>query len=147
MTTHKAPQAKVFSSARESDAGNVQGVIGYVPGTMIYGEGAVLAQNDIIQMVKIPLGATLMDCILETGALGSNVLGSVGDGADAALYITAQSVASAALLRKNGVSLAGVPKTYTEEDTIDVTLTNANPTENLAIRLDVFYIAGVDVTP
>jgi hypothetical protein len=142
MTTHYAPQAKGWAPARESDAGNVHGVIGYCPASSL-----TLAQNDIIQMVKIPLGAIVMDCILETGALGSNVLGAVGDDALSTLYITAQSVASACVLRKNNVSLAGVPKRYAVEDTIDVTLTNANPADNIAIRLDVLYICGVDETP
>lgn len=142
MTNHVAPQAKGWAPARESDAGNVHGVIGYCPASSF-----TLVQNDVVQMVKIPLGAIVMDCILETGALGANVLGSVGDGDVVALYITAQSVAAAALLRKNGVSLAGVPKRYAAEDTIDVVLTNANPADNIAIRLDVLYICGVDETP
>lgn len=142
MTTHKSPQAQAWSPCRESDAGNVQGVIGYVPVSTF-----TLAQNDVIQMVKVPLGAIVMDCTLETGALGSNVLGSIGDDDGAAIYIAAQSVASAALLRKNGVGLAGVPKRYSVQDTIDLTLTNANPADNIAIRLDVFYICGVDETP
>lgn len=142
VTTHVAPQAKGWSPARESDAGNVHGVIGYTPISSF-----TLTQGDTVQMVRIPLGAIVMDCILETGALGSNVLGSVGDDADPALYITAQSVASAALLRRNAVGLAGVPKRYTVEDTIDVVLTNANPADNIAIRLDVLYICGVDETP
>jgi hypothetical protein len=41
----------------------------------------------------------------------------------------------------------GIPYTYTDEDTIDAVFTNANPSENIGIRLDVFYICGVDVTP
>lgn len=144
MTTVYSPQAKSWSPARESDAGNVQGVIGYHPGT-----ATAWAQDDVVQMVKIPAGATVMDCILETGSLGSNVLASVGDGlgGTTARYITAQSVASAAVLRKNAVAAAGVPFTYSAEDTIDVVLSNANPTDNIAIRLDVFYICGVDTTP
>lgn len=147
MTTHKAPQAKTPYPARESDAGNVQGVIGYLPGTQIYGEGNVFADNDVVQMVKIPSGATVMDCILRTGALGSNVLASVGDGDDVDRYITATSVAANSITRANATADAGVPSTYSDEDTIDVKITNANPDENIAIRLDVFYICGVDTTP
>jgi hypothetical protein len=145
MTTHVAPQAKGWSPARESDAGNVHGVIGYLPAN----HGLTLAENDIIQMVKIPSGAILMDCMLEMPAANTNVLASVGDDTTgAALYITAQSVSGAGtLLRKNGVGLAGVPKRYSAEDTIDVTLSNANPTDAIAIRLDVLYICGVDETP
>src|SRR3972149_6484443 len=140
MADLKSPQVQSWYQARESDAGNVQGVIGYCPASTL-----TLNTTDGVQMVKVPLGAIVIDCLLETGAFGSNVLASVGDGV--ALYITAQSVAAAALLRKNAVGLAGVPKRYAAEDTIDVVFSNANPTDNIAMRLDVFFICGVDETP
>jgi|SRR3972149_2088672 len=142
MADLKSPQVQSWYQARESDAGNVQGVIGYCPASTL-----TINTTDVVQMVKVPLGAIVMDCLLETGAFGSNVLASVGDGDAVALYITAQSVAAAALLRKNAVGLAGVPKRYAAEDTIDVVFSNANPADNIAMRLDVFYICGVDETP
>ena len=143
MTVHVAAQARDSSLSRESDAGNVQAVIGYLP----LGHGLTLAQNDYIQLVKIPLGAIVMDCILETGALGSNVLVHVGDDADTDRYITAANHSSAALTRKNQTDLVGVPYRYTAENTIDAYLYNANPTDNIAFRLDVLYICGTDETP
>jgi hypothetical protein len=143
MTTHYSPQAKAWSPVRESDAGNVQGVIGYLPAA----HGLTLAQNDIVEMVKIPLGAIVMECMLESGNLGSNVLVNVGDGDDRNRYINAANHASAALTRKNQTDKVGVPYRYTVEDTIDINLYNANPADNVAIRLDVLYICGVDETP
>lgn len=143
MTTHYSPQAKAWSPCRESDAGNVQGVIGYLPAA----HGLTLAQNDIIQMVKIPLGAIVMDCVVESGNLGSNVLVAVGDEDDPNRYITGANHASAAVTRRNQTDKVGVPYRYTAEDTVDINLYNANPADNVAIRLDVLYICGVDETP
>jgi hypothetical protein len=143
MTTHKAAQAPAWAPARESDCGNLQGVIGYLPAN----HGLTLAQNDFVQMVKIPSGAIVMDCILETGALGGSVTCAVGDDLDTNRYITATSHANATVTRKNQTDLVGVPYRYLAENTIDVLLAGANPADNIAIRLDVFYVCGVDETP
>jgi hypothetical protein len=144
MTDHKSPQAKTWSPARESDAGNVQGVIGYLP----LGHGLTLAQNDVIEMVKVPLGAIVMDCVFEHGAYGANTLASVGDGNVVDRYILATTdVAAAGVHRRNQTAGVGVPHRYAAQDTVDIKLTNENPTDNIAARLDVFYICGVDETP
>ncbi len=135
-------QAKAWSPVRESDAGNVQGVIGYVAAA----DALIINQNDIVQMVKVPLGSTVMDLLLDYNNAGANVNISVGDDDNAAIYIAAFAAASAAIKRRD-VSIAGVPKTYTAEDTIDVKFTNANPTDNIAFALYVMYICGVDTTP
>jgi hypothetical protein len=134
-------QTKSWHQARESDAGNVQGVIGYLVGDQ------VLAQDDVVQMIKIPLGAIVMECILETAAMGSNVLGSVGDDLDVDRYITATNIAAASLTRRNSVAPLqgpGIPYRYVSDQTIDVVLSNANPTDNMSMRLDVFYICGAE---
>jgi len=140
MGTLYSKQAKDWSPVRESDAGNVQCAIGYVAAA----ENVVINQNDVIQMVKVPVGATVIDTILDINNAGSNVLAAVGDGTRA--YITAQSVSSAVRLSRNGPN-AGVPYTYTAEDTIDITFSNANPTDNIAFALYVMYVCGLDVTP
>jgi hypothetical protein len=141
MTTHYTPQAKDWSPAREADAGNLQGVIGYFPDTV-----SVL-NGDVIQMVKIPLGAIVIDTILETGPLGTSVTAAVGDEDDADRYIAAADHSAAALTRRNQTDKVGVPYRYTAEDTVDVTIGGANVDDNIAVRLDVFYICGVDETP
>lgn len=143
MTTVYSPQAQTWSPCRESDAGNLQGVIGYLPAA----HGLTLAQNDVVEMVKIPLGATVMDCILETGSLGTSVTCAVGDETDPNRYIAAADHSSAALTRRNQTDKVGVPTTYAVEDTIDIVLAGGDPADDKAIRLDVFYINGVDVTP
>ena len=143
MGTVYSPQAQTWSPCRESDSGNLQGVIGYLPAN----HGLTLAQNDVIEMVKIPSGATVMDLILETGSLGTSVTCAVGDDGDTNRYIAAADHSSAALTRRNQTDKVGVPTTYAAENTIDILLEGGNPADDKAIRLDVFYINGVDVTP
>jgi hypothetical protein len=142
MTTHVAPQAKDWYPARESDAGNVHGVIGYLPAS----HGLTLITADTIQMVKVPIGATVMDCILESGNMDGSCTLQVGDGDDTDRYIDATNHGTAALTRRGQTDKVGVPSTYTAADTIDV-VCGTDPSDSVAIRLDVFYITGVDTTP
>ncbi len=142
MTTHVAPQCKTWVQAKESDA-IYHKVIGYCPST----HGFTLAQNDIVQMVKVPNGAIVTDVTLLTGAMGTSVTADVGDGTTEDLYISAAAVQAESITRMESVGNAGVPKQYTEEDTIDVKFEAANPDEEIAFSLIVGYITGVDITP
>jgi len=141
MTTHASPQAKAWSPVRESDVGYHK-VIGYMPAA----HGLTLAQNDIVQMVKVPIGAIVTDVLLITGAITGCTI-DVGDGDTEDLYISAVSVNTAAISAMESVGLAGVPKVYTAEDTIDVKIEGANPPDNVAFALIVGYVVGVDITP
>jgi len=141
MGTLYSKQAKAWSPVRESDVGNLQCAIGYVAAA----DNVVLNQNDVVQMVKVPVGATVVDCFLDINNAGAvNV--AVGDDDSAILYITNTSAATAARIVRNGPN-AGVPKTYTAEDTIDITFSADDPTDNIAFCLYVLYVCGLDVTP
>jgi len=135
-------QAKSWSPARESDAGNLQCVIGYVAAA----DALIINQNDVCEMVKIPVGAVIVDCILDIPNVGANVNVEVGDGDSTAYLIAAQAGSTAALVRRN-VTGSGVPKQYAVEDTIDLRFSNANPTDNVAASLYVMYVCGLDITP
>lgn len=142
MTTHVSPQAQNWSPKRESDVGYHK-VIGYVPASTF-----TLAQNDIIQMVWVPQGAVVTDITLLTGDLGSSITADVGDGDTEDLYISAGDVATAAcVIHMESAGLAGVPKVYSADDTIDVKLEGGNPADNVGIALIVGYVTGVDITP
>ncbi len=142
MTTHVAPQAKSWYQAKETDAG-YEVVIGYLPAA----HGLTLAQDDTIQMVKIPIGAIITDVTLITGVLGAGVTASVGDGSRPSHYISEADVSGASITRRESVGGGGVPYTYTAADTIDILLEGANPADNVAIALIVGYVHGVDITP
>jgi len=142
MTTHVAPQGKDFAPVLESDVAYCKR-IGYLPAA----HGLTLEQNDIIQMVKVPIGAIVTDVTLMTGILGASVTADVGDGDTQDLYISAADVAAASVTHMESVGLAGVPKTYAVQDTIDVKLEGADPADNVAIALIVGYVTGLDITP
>ncbi len=138
-----SPQAKGWSPVRESDAGNVQCAIGYVPVNTI---GAI-NQNDVIEMVKVPLGAVVVDVMACVPNLGANVNITVGDGDDTDIYVAEVAAATDNAILRRTASNTGVPKTYSAEDTVDIKFLNANPTDNTAFSLIVMYVTGLDVTP
>ena len=143
MTTHVAPQAKDWYQAKDSDTG-YQKVIGYMPAA----HGLTLAQNDIIQMVKVGIGTIITDVILLTGAMGSSVTADVGDVTNGeSIYISAADVSGNSITYMESVDLVGVPFTYTVADTIDVHFEAATPASDQAFSLIVGYITGVDITP
>lgn len=143
MTTHVGPMAKSWYQAKDLDTGYVK-TLGYLPAA----HGLTIAQNDIIQMVKVPVGAVVVDGALLTGAWTTSVTADVGDGDTEDLYISAADVSAASCTNFfESVGLAGVPKTYSAEDTIDVKLEGANPTDAIAMTLIVGYLTGFDTTP
>ena len=135
-------QAKGWSPVLESDAGNLHCAIGYVAAADVLN----IVQNDVCEMVKVPVGAVIVDCLLDIPNVGANVNVSVGDGDSVAYLIAIQAGSTAALVRRN-VTGSGVPKQYTVEDTIDIKFTNADPTNNSAFSLYVLYVCGIDITP
>lgn len=86
-----------------------------------YELGAALAANDVIEMVKIPAGATIDEIILEatdldTGGTPAIIL-DVGDGDDADRFIDGSVVGKTGGVDRLGANLG---YKYTETDTIDV---------------------------
>lgn len=104
-----------------------------------YTIAAGFATGDVIQMVKIPENATVLEVILSSSAgVGTTANLSVGDGLDADRYITSTAYTAAALTRLNAHT--GVGYKYTAEDTIDVTgVSIATPTVGTVITLAVLY--------
>lgn len=111
----------------------------FVSHEVVVGE---LELADVIQMVKIPKGATILDVILGSDDLdsaGPAILLDVGDAGDPDRFIAASTVAQAGgVARLDQVD--GLAYEYTEDDTIDVTI-NTAPTTAAAgtINLTVLY--------
>lgn len=98
-----------------------------------------LSAGDVIQMVKIPDGATVLDTILKTTLSPTSVVLSLGDGGDVARYILTASHSS-----QVSHATAGVPYTYdisdaatVRYDTIDVNVTAASGSGNSTFDLTV----------
>ena len=107
--------------------------------TSSYTIAVALVTSDVIQMCKIPAGATVQEVIFSGSAsIGGTASLTIGDGADVDRFITATSFASAALARLNAHTGHGY--TYTAEDTIDVAAASmATGTTAAVVTLTVIY--------
>lgn len=106
---------------------------------------AALALNDVIQMVKIPAGARILQVLLaaddlDTGGSPAIVL-DVGDGGDTDRFIDGATIGqSGGVAALN--SQVGFDYTYTADDTIDVLVQVApatGATSGVDVHLTVFY--------
>jgi hypothetical protein len=128
--------------------------IGFCTASATYTFLAALVINDVIQMVKIPAGAVILDWILDIPAsgfdTGTAVVWGLGDGDTPGRFATAcvQGRSSAgAIVRPS--STGSVPGStqyqYAAEDTIDLKVTTG-PTTGVAsgtLKLTVFYTFDV----
>lgn len=96
----------------------------------IYTLAAALVINDVIQMVKVPKGAQILEVILATDDLDTNgtptIKLNVGDGNLTDRFIKQDTVAQAGGTVRLGAGIAATLQSgahgyqYTAEDTIDV---------------------------
>lgn len=89
--------------------------------------GSAFVINDVVQMVKVPLGARILDvqCVVPALDSSTGVVWAVGDGGDDDRYITGSTVGrsgAGGLVRKGTVT---GEYTYTADDTIDFKVTTA----------------------
>lgn len=98
-----------------------------------------VASSDVIQMVKVPAGATIVDITFcGNGGMASTSTTSVGDGASTARYMATKTTQAAFIYRLDVG--AGGAYTYTSEDTIDLLLASfSGITAGSVIKLIVTY--------
>lgn len=97
--------------------------VGLVARTVIYSVGASQAAGDVIQMCKVPAGATPVFMLVQGVTVSGSKVFKVGDGITPGRYIAAGSISVGGFTQNflgNGVNY--VPYTYTTDDTIDITL-------------------------
>lgn len=90
------------------------------------------AANDVIQMVKVAPGVTVLDVKIVFDDLGTGVTVDVGDGTDVDYYIDGADVSTAGGV-KRADAVTSFPKTYTSEDTIDITILGAAATGTITL--------------
>ena len=90
------------------------------------GGGTTLVIDDVIQMVKIPAGATVLDMILDCADIdaATDLLLSVGDADSLTRFISSSTVGQAGGIVRLSVP-GGSQYAYTADDTIDVSVTAA----------------------
>lgn len=108
--------------------------VGIVSVVATYSLNQSLSTGDVIQMLKVPVNARIVDMYLSYCSNGQGSL-TVGDGVDTDRYITATAISSGltTVVRLNGSSLA--PYTYSADDTVDVTISASAQPSSGAIYL------------
>jgi hypothetical protein len=103
--------------------------------------GTNLLANDILEMVKVPAGATIQEIVLSTtGSLGATSTVEIGDGGDTDRFFAAANFGNGAAGLVRLGAAAGHGFKYTAEDTIDVRIaTNATPATGAVVTMTVFY--------
>jgi hypothetical protein len=97
--------------------------VGLTTITEVYSLTTTLSAGDVIQMVKVPKGATPVYVAVVGASTGvTNV--NVGDGNSANRFINAYATSAAAV--QQIINTAYVPYTYTADDTIDITVSAAS---------------------
>jgi hypothetical protein len=107
-----------------------------------YAITAALVINDVIQMVRVPAGATVLDVLLVVPDLDAStgLTLDVGYGGDPDYWIAASTAGQAAALVRATAATA-LPLAFTAEDTIDI-LIHAAPTTSATtgtLYLTVYY--------
>lgn len=136
--------ATTYSSSKVATTVTARGDLEITCQSATYTTTAAIVINDVIQMVKVPKGATVLDLYLDTTDLDSNgapaITMSVGDGNSTARYINATTIGRTGGFIGPNAATQAVPYTYTSEDTIDVTFPAAPATYAAGtIKLVVFY--------
>lgn len=112
--------------------------------TSTYEVSTALIINDVIEMVRLPKGATVVDCILVVDDLDSDgspaITLDVGYGDNDDYFIAANTVGQAGGLVRASAATA-FPLTLTAEDTIDVHVDTAPAAGGTGtITLTVMYL-------
>lgn len=101
--------------------------------------------NDVVQMIKVPKGATMVSVALGSDDLDTNgsplITLDVGDGGDVDRFIAASTIAQAGTIPVEGILKTGFGFAYTADDTIDITVKAAPATGVVGVvRLAATYL-------
>lgn len=133
-----------LQSAKAATTAQPRAGIGICSATAEYNLTAALALNDVINMVKIPAGATIFDLILVSDDLDTNgaptITFDVGDSAAPSYYILASTIGQTSGIER----IAAHPKTYTAEDMLSVKVSAGPATGAVAGNISLTALYTMD---
>lgn len=109
--------------------------VGVVSIVSTFSLNASLSTGDVIQMLKVPVNARIVDGYLVYASNGQGSL-TVGDGIDTDRYISAVAVSSG-LTATQRFNALPAPYTYSADDTVDVVISASAQPSSGAIYLVV----------
>lgn len=100
-----------------------------------------LSSGDVVQMVKVPNGAVILDMTFLTDVLtGGNYTVTIGDGNTANRFFTSLSTGSTSSINRLTLVTGSYGYAYTAEDTVDITFsTVTTATATGTFKLSVTY--------
>lgn len=113
--------ATLTASAAQANAPAISHVNRTITRTVRYAATAALSAGDVVQMVKLPMGAVVSRCVVAVSASAGAVTVNVGDGNDASAY-GASVVLSGSAIALASMPARGLGRSYSAEDTIDLTV-------------------------
>lgn len=144
MATYTATAAQTFSNTGFFLTPPKYLEEGMVAKTSVFTFTTSASAGDVVQMLPIPKGSSILDVQLDVQGLaaGSNVAFNVGDGSSTNRFIASASAAAGiqggAILRMNNASGGGY--SYSVDDSIDVVVgTIGSMSGQAVLRLTVFY--------
>src|SRR3990167_4321168 len=110
-----------LTASKVSAGASTKGLrVGLVAVTSTYSVAANMSKGDVIQMIKVPQGATPVYVAVSSTEAVTGYLVTVGDGVDTDRYISSLTLSAGSLLVP--INTAYVPYTYSTDDTIDILL-------------------------
>lgn len=94
----------------------------------VVSNASILSAGDVIQMVKVPKGATVTYVAVSGGA--GTCIYTVGDGGNDDRYMSIVSGSASQLLL--GINTVYVPYTYSIDDTIDIAISTVSTSSTTA---------------
>lgn len=141
MATTTAPKAQTY--AQVVGASGYGGSVKAVESTITISSAP--SGDDVFEMVRIPEDCTVVDVVLIVDDLdtGSAIVLDVGDGDDDDYYISGDTTAQDGGVAR--MSAGNHPKTYTAEDTVDITVDTAAGTfQSGDVTLVVYFLPQND---
>lgn len=141
MATLTASAAQANVPAKYHIKGNITRVVDYSLGAT---GNPNLSTGDVLQMVRVPAGALILDLRLFVDKLsGGNYTFTIGDGLSASRYagsISSGSTSALFTMASTGFLPSGIGYSYSAEDTIDIVVgTATTATASGVVRLIVSY--------
>ncbi len=115
--------------------------------TVLMSVDAAVAQDDVLQLIRLPKGSKVIDAIVSSGAAGGGVTCALGLGAisggstakeDADALISAASIATATVLRRDNAAVRGTALELDDDYYVEAVLAGGNPAA-FEIEVTVVY--------
>lgn len=142
--------ASTFYSTQVGSGVQARSGTGVCSVTGTYELTAALVINDVIQMVKIPKGASILETILATDDLDTAsspaIVLTVGDDGDTDRFTLVSTIAQAGGFVRM-TNIAGLGYQYTADNTIDVKCTTAPQTGATSGTISLTVIYDMNTMP